>query len=84
MIYQIGLNLKLWALATVVVGSIILASEIAFWILFLCGNEYARAIWNVEGIENQVGLVVETPAAIFVGIAMIVGGALNLRSERKN
>ena len=67
---------KIWALGQVVVGGIILVSEIGFWILFFCGNEYMRAIWSTE---NQPYLVLQTPLAIGTAIVMIDSGVDGLR-----
>jgi len=69
----------IWALGQVVAGGLILASEIWFWILLFSGN--FAAIGGLS-IQNLLPLVVETPVAIFVAIAMIVGGASYLRSKK--
>jgi len=69
---------KIWALGQVVAGSLILASEVWFWILLFSGN---FAVIGGLSLQNLLPLVVETPVAIFVAICMIVGGASGLRSD---
>jgi len=69
---------KIWALGQVVVGGLILAAEISFWVQFFCSNAAIRAIWN-NGLENQFTTVVQTLLAIGTAIVMIAVGVDELR-----
>ena len=67
---------KIWALGQVVVGGLILASEVRFWILLFSGN---FAVIGGLSLQNLLPLVVETPVAIGTAIVMIAVGVDELR-----